>query len=127
MTKPSPETIVLVKEWIFYAEEDFRNAEHTLTMTENCPFSTVCFHAQQVVEKYIKAFLARCVQSRLLEPTILKISFTNFQKVFRSHYLLKNNVCSLIMQRSVVILANGNLLIVATQNQQSHLPKKSEE
>ena len=57
MKKPSPETIVLVKEWIFYAEEDFRNAEHTLTMTENCPFSTVCFHAQQVVEKYIKAFL----------------------------------------------------------------------
>ena len=57
MIEPSPETIALVKGWIFYAEEDFRNAEHTLTLKENCPFSTVCFHAQQVVEKYIKAFL----------------------------------------------------------------------
>ena len=57
MTEPTPETIALVKEWVFYAEEDFKNAEHTLTMTEACPLSTVCFHAQQVVEKYIKAFL----------------------------------------------------------------------
>lgn len=57
MNEPSPETLVLVKEWIFYAEEDLRNAEHTLTLKENCPFSTVCFHAQQMVEKYIKAFL----------------------------------------------------------------------
>jgi len=57
MNAPSPETLALVKEWVFYAEEDFRNAEHTLTMKENCPFSTVCFHAQQTVEKYIKAFL----------------------------------------------------------------------
>ena len=57
MTEPTPETIALVKKWIFYAEEDFSNAEHTLTMTENCPFSTVCFHAQQVAEKYIKAVL----------------------------------------------------------------------
>ena len=57
MKKPSPETLVLVKEWVFYAEEDLRNAEHTLTLKEDCPFSTICFHAQQTIEKYIKAFL----------------------------------------------------------------------
>ena len=39
------------------AEEDFRNAEYTLTMPKNCPYSTVCFHCQQCVEKYIKAML----------------------------------------------------------------------
>ncbi|MBI4430288.1 MAG: HEPN domain-containing protein [Candidatus Omnitrophica bacterium] len=39
------------------AEEDFRNAEHTLTLKENCPLNTVCFHAQQCVEKYLKALL----------------------------------------------------------------------
>ncbi|MFT5368684.1 MAG: hypothetical protein ACI8V2_003651 [Candidatus Latescibacterota bacterium] len=38
MNEPSPETLVLVKEWVFYAEEDFRNAEHTLTMAEKLPF-----------------------------------------------------------------------------------------
>ena len=124
MKNPSPETMVLVKEWIFYAEEDFRNAEHTLTMTENCPFSTVCFHAQQVVEKYIKAFL-----------TLRAIPFARTHDIENLiHQLLEDiqiplsveeHVCSLIMQRSVVILENGNLLIAATQNRQSNLQKKS--
>ena len=43
----------------------------------------------------------------------------------KTNYLLKNNVCLLIMQRLVVILANGNLLVAAMQNQQSNLRKKS--
>ena len=57
MNDPSPEVVRLVAEWVRYAEEDLRNATYTLTMPENCPFSTVCFHAQQAVEKYIKAML----------------------------------------------------------------------
>src|SRR5258708_4353902 len=41
------------------AENDFRNAENTLKMEpEGCPFDTVCFHAQQLIEKYLKALLA---------------------------------------------------------------------
>ena len=47
----------VAKQWVEKAEEDFRNAEYTLTMPENCPYSTVCFHCQQCVEKYIKALL----------------------------------------------------------------------
>ena len=47
----------VAKQWVEKAEEDFRNAEYTLTMPQNCPYSTVCFHCQQCVEKYIKALL----------------------------------------------------------------------
>ncbi len=47
----------VVRQWIDKAENDLRNAEHTLTMEEGCPFDTVCFHAQQCVEKYLKAQL----------------------------------------------------------------------
>jgi HEPN domain-containing protein len=52
-----PERISLVRQWVEKAEEDFRTAEYTLTMPENCPYGTICFHAQQCVEKYIKALL----------------------------------------------------------------------
>jgi HEPN domain-containing protein len=40
------------------AENDLKNADHTLLMGEDCPFDTVCFHAQQCAEKYVKAWLA---------------------------------------------------------------------
>ena len=53
----SPEVIHIVRQWLERAEEDFKNAEHTLSLKEGCPFGTVCFHAQQVAEKYIKALL----------------------------------------------------------------------
>lgn len=50
-------TIQVVGEWIAKAENDFRNASHTLKIKANCPTDTVCFHAQQCVEKYLKAIL----------------------------------------------------------------------
>lgn len=52
-----PETLRLVRQWMEKAEEDLRNADHTLTLTEDCPLGTVCFHAQQCAEKYLKALL----------------------------------------------------------------------
>lgn len=45
------------KSWFEKADHDLRNAEHTLTLKEDCPFDTVCFHAQQCVEKYLKGTL----------------------------------------------------------------------
>jgi len=47
----------LARQWIAKAEEDLLTAEHTLTLREHCPAGTVCFHAQQCVEKYLKALL----------------------------------------------------------------------
>lgn len=45
------------RDWVQRAENDLRNAEHTLTLVEDCPFDTVCYHAQQCAEKYLKALL----------------------------------------------------------------------
>ena len=60
MSAPSPEHLALVRQWVALAEEDLTNAAHTLTLEENCPLTTVCFHAQQAVEKYLKAYLLYC-------------------------------------------------------------------
>jgi HEPN domain-containing protein len=55
-----PEFEAVIRRWIEKAENDFKNAEHTLKMEpEICPFDTVCFHAQQTVEKYLKAVLVK--------------------------------------------------------------------
>jgi len=52
-----PETLRVVRQWVEKAEEDLTNAEYTLTLREKCPLGTVCFHAQQCAEKYLKALL----------------------------------------------------------------------
>jgi HEPN domain-containing protein len=52
-----PEQVHLIRQWIEKAEEDYTNAEYTLTLQDGCPLSTVCFHSQQGVEKYLKALL----------------------------------------------------------------------
>lgn len=49
-------TMAVVREWAAKAENDLKSAAHLLKM-EDCPTDTVCFHAQQCVEKYLKALL----------------------------------------------------------------------
>jgi HEPN domain-containing protein len=50
--------IAVVSEWVSKAENDLKTAAHTLRLGKDCPTDTVCFHAQQVAEKYLKALLA---------------------------------------------------------------------
>lgn len=58
---PGAETGALIAaEWVAKAENDLKNAAHTLRLGRACPTDTVCFHAQQCVEKYLKAYLALC-------------------------------------------------------------------
>jgi len=45
-------------QWIKKAENDLKNAVHTLKLGEDCPTDTVGFHAQQCVEKYLKGLLS---------------------------------------------------------------------
>ncbi len=53
-----PEKERVVRQWLKKAGGDLKNAEHTLTLADSeCPFDTVCFHAQQCVEKSLKALL----------------------------------------------------------------------
>lgn len=46
----------LTKGWLRKGDSDLSAAE--LIMTGEGPYDTACFHAQQVIEKYLKAFLA---------------------------------------------------------------------
>jgi HEPN domain-containing protein len=47
----------VVAEWVARAEEDLKAAAHLLKLGRSCPAGTICFHAQQCVEKYLKAYL----------------------------------------------------------------------
>jgi HEPN domain-containing protein len=46
-----------VKEWTVKAEADFSTAARELKASESPNFDAVCFHAQQCVEKLMKALL----------------------------------------------------------------------
>jgi len=46
-----------VKEWVLKAEADFATAGRELQATANPNYDAVCFHAQQCVEKLMKALL----------------------------------------------------------------------
>ena len=48
----------LVRQWLAKAEEDLRVAEH-LAGQEPRYLNSICFHSQQAVEKYLKAWLVR--------------------------------------------------------------------
>jgi len=50
-----PEIYAEIRRWVEKAENDLRNGEYVLTLEEECPTDTVCFHAHQCAEKYLKA------------------------------------------------------------------------
>jgi len=55
---PEREKVLLVvRGWLAKAENDLKTAAHTLKLGADCPTDAVCFHAQQTVEKYLKALL----------------------------------------------------------------------
>jgi len=45
------------KVWIQYADEDLTTAESLLELQSSIPFRIVAYHAQQTIEKYLKAYL----------------------------------------------------------------------
>lgn len=49
----------LVKEWIYKAEEDFESALYLGKKRKRAIPDVVCFHSQQCIEKYLKAFLVK--------------------------------------------------------------------
>jgi HEPN domain-containing protein len=52
-----PEFNSLIHEWVQKAENDLVTAVQVLKLGRLSPSDTVCFHAQQCVEKYVKALL----------------------------------------------------------------------
>jgi HEPN domain-containing protein len=52
-----PEVVEVAQRWVDKAEHDFEAATRIMAVEGGCPYDTVCFHCQQVVEKYLKALL----------------------------------------------------------------------
>lgn len=50
---------VLIAEWIQHAEEDYEAALDLLRRRKNPMPAMVCYHCQQSVEKYLKAYLLK--------------------------------------------------------------------
>lgn len=50
------DSLVLVRGWIRKGDSDLADARRTVD--SEGPYDTACFHAQQAVEKYLKALLA---------------------------------------------------------------------
>ena len=46
-----------VRKWLSYADEDLRLAQHGLKLTTSAPYRLIAYHAQQSVEKCLKAYL----------------------------------------------------------------------
>lgn len=51
------EVLDVARQWVAKAESDLKTAAHVLKLKTDCPTDAVCFHAQQCVEKYLKALL----------------------------------------------------------------------
>jgi len=51
-----PDELALVRGWFLKAESDLNAARRVVE--SDGPYDTVCFHAQQAVEKYLKGLLA---------------------------------------------------------------------
>lgn len=57
MTARREDVLAAARQWVDFADEDLRLARHALTMPKQCPHRLVAYHAQQCVEKSLKAYL----------------------------------------------------------------------
>lgn len=47
----------IVQEWVDIAEGDFNTAQRELRARKKPNYASACFHAHQIAEKYLKAFM----------------------------------------------------------------------
>ncbi|MDP8241142.1 MAG: HEPN domain-containing protein [Candidatus Hatepunaea meridiana] len=63
-----------VKEWIAKAEGDFRTAGRELKTKDQPNYDAVCFHAQQCIEKLLKAIL---IHHKVIPPKTHDLAVLN--------------------------------------------------
>lgn len=73
---------LVVKMWFEKANSDIKNIENNL-VAHNIPVDTVCFHAQQVIEKILKGVLVYFGGLTQLYPSIKGI-FNGLTDTFNS-------------------------------------------
>lgn len=64
----SPETLLIVRQWVSVAESDLTSAEILEREGEEATAPTMCFLSQQCAEKYVKALLTLSREVRALLP-----------------------------------------------------------
>ncbi len=57
MSVTDTESLLKVKQWLSFADEDLQLARHALTLLSSAPYRLIAYHAQQCVEKHLKAYL----------------------------------------------------------------------
>ena len=57
MSASEIDIIQKVRQWIAFGDEDLGLAKHGLTLASSAPYRLIAYHAQQCVEKYLKAYL----------------------------------------------------------------------
>jgi HEPN domain-containing protein len=57
MPAPEEAVVIVLREWLVKAENDLTAAGQIMKMGKAAPMDTICFHAQQCIEKYIKSIL----------------------------------------------------------------------
>lgn len=57
MNQKKKELVKKAKEWLQYADEDLRLADHAFALTSSAPYRLIAYHAQQCAEKSLKAYL----------------------------------------------------------------------
>ena len=57
MFPDDPRKIEVIRQWVQKAEHDLLASVQVLKLGKETPIDIVCFHAQQCVEKYLKALL----------------------------------------------------------------------
>jgi len=57
MRENNADTFKQVEQWPSLGDEDLRLACHGLKLESGCPYRLIAYHAQQCVEKHLKAYL----------------------------------------------------------------------
>ena len=63
----------VANEWLNIANLDFESAKFLMNMNDT-PFPIVCYHSQQAIEKYLKAYLAFCGNEILKTHDLLMLN-----------------------------------------------------
>jgi HEPN domain-containing protein len=138
---PASEAILtVVREWIVKADHDLTAAAQILKLGKATPTETVCFHAPQCVEKYLKSILVyrsipftkthdiralMALVPRRFRPTLddaMQVRLTRYASVTR--YPLSGLDISLTTARKAVTLARRVRREVRGKLPRRALPKK---
>lgn len=85
----------LTLEWIAKAEGDYASAGREYRARRNPNYDAACFHAQQVAEKYLKAWLQE--QSVVFPRTHNLIALTPDSGNYRA-FLIIVRICSILVR-----------------------------